>query len=731
MIHRDSQSKMTHWFHFNRFIPVFLLFLLSPSGKVFGQEIPKNSIEANSVATQEIQIDGLLNESPWQGGTIATEFTQQEPFVGNVARVRTTVRLVYDEHHLYIGAMLHDPQPGEIKADERQRDGAFNRSDAFAVLIDTYHDHQSAFFFETNPLSAMSDALVSQEGSQVNKDWDGLWKVKAARIQSGWSLEIKIPFKTLRFRSGNSKDWGIQFRRRVPHLKEISFWSPLSTEQTLFDVSLAGHLSGIETTSQDKPFSIKPYVKGSYERDPATTNTGSKFDEEFGLDFRYRFLTNMTLDLSYNTDFAETEVDRFQVNLTRFPLFFPEKREFFLEGKGYYDFGLTRRVQPYFSRKIGLEGGSPIPIFLGGKLSGKLGPYGLGLLLMETESRDGVPDEGIEDVPEERFGILRVSRDLGLRSNLGVIGTVREEKNGLSNKTYGFDGTLAPHPNLTADGFWIHSEDEERQVSGAAYFGNGEWRDPFWRIKLNHLFVGKSFFPELGFVQQRDLEETFGYVDIRPQPVGGIIREFGFKTEMTYQENTSGQFLYQSNYNRVQADFRSGDFILISIDPQREQLPEDFEIRPGITIPEGSYRYTHTNIYIITDTRRPVSGVFSLLWGGFYDGNKTSLDLSFTSAPVKGLGISAGWEIDWVDLPQGSFTSQIFDLDIKWSLSNTALIQWFTQYDKEDKSVAANIRFSWEYLDKSHLYFIINPTHQGEDDTLLILTKITWLWEPL
>ncbi len=480
---------------------------------------------------------------------------------------------------------------------------------------------------------------------------------------------------------------------------------------------------------QDKPFSIKPYVKGSYQSDTTNLDTGSHYDKEMGLDFRYHFLTSMTLDLTYNTDFAETEVDRFQVNLTRFPLFFPEKREFFLEGKGFYDFGLSGRVQPYFSRKIGLEGGRPVPILLGGKLSGKLGPYGIGALVMETNSKDAIPDKGLELVPEERFGILRVSRNLGLRSNMGVIGTIREQKNGPRNETFGVDGTLAPHPYLTTKGFWVHSDDDEQKVSGASYFGELEWRDPFWRIKLNHLLVEKSFLPKLGFVRQSDLEETFGYVDMRPQPAGGLVREFGFKTEMTYQENTSGEFLYQSNYNRVQADFRSGDFILISIDPQRERLTEEFNIRPGITIPKGTYHYTHTNIYINTDTRRPLSGVFSLLWGGFYNGNKTSLDLGFTTAPGKGLRIGASWEIDWVNLPQGDFTSQIMDLDIKWSLTNTVLIQSFIQYDKEAKSVAGNIRFSWEYLPNSHIYFILNPAHQDKDDTLLVLVKVTWLWE--
>ena len=294
---------MTRWFSSNSFVPVFLLFFLSPSGQVFSQEINKKSVEAISVAKQEIQIDGLLNEALWHEGTPAMGFTQQEPFIGEAAFVQTFVRLLYDEHNLYIGATLDDPHPEKIQAYEQKRDGAFNRSDAFAVIIDTYHDHQSAFFFETNPLSAKADALVSQEGNQINRDWDGNWEVKAAHTESGWSVEIKIPFKTLRFRSEDSQLWGIQFRRRVPHLKEISFWMPLSIEQSLYDISLAGHLSGIKITAQEKPFSLLPYIKGSYEKDQRAIDTGPHYKEEFGLDLRYRFLTHMTLDLTYNTDF--------------------------------------------------------------------------------------------------------------------------------------------------------------------------------------------------------------------------------------------------------------------------------------------------------------------------------------------------------------------------------------------------------------------------------------------
>ncbi|HIE65013.1 MAG TPA: hypothetical protein EYG28_09635 [Nitrospiria bacterium] len=706
--------------------PLSVLFVVilffSGVGDILAQEPLKGSFEAIPVEVNSIRIDGLLQEPVWREGSSATVFTQQEPFVGVLSLTASEVRIAYDEGNLYIGAFLSDPRPDLVQGDERQEDALFDRSDAFAVLIDTYHDHQNGFFFETTPLSAMADALVSQEGSQVNRDWDGKWEVAARRTATGWSAEFRIPFETLRFRSGDAQTWGIQFRRRVPHLKEISFWSPLSAEQTFFEVSRAGHLRGVNPLTQVRPFSIKPYAKGSYVNDKTGINHISETDLDGGLDIRYRFRTNMTLDLTYNTDFAETEVDRIQVNLTRFPLFFPEKREFFLEGKGFYNFGLSGRIQPFFSRRIGLISRQAIPILVGGKLSGKIGPYGVGMLLMETESEGGNP--------AERFGVLRLSRDIGLRSNVGLIVTERGVRGDSGSETIGVDGALSPNTHLTTNAFWLHSEGDTGRERGQASFGEIQWRDPFWRIRLNHLRIDETFSPALGFVRQTDLIETFGFVDIRPQLGEGLIREIGFKTEMTHQTDDNGNFLYRSNYNRIQADFRSGDFILFSVDPQKERLPEDFQIRPGILIPAGTFTYTHYSIFFFSDSRRPLSTVASILWGGFFDGRKASIDLSLTAAPAEGIKVGAGLEIDQVHLPQGEFTSQIVDGNIAWSLSNRLLLQGLIQWDKEDDSLAANLRLSWEYRENSWFYLIVNPARQKAADTLLILTKITWLWEP-
>ncbi len=615
-----------------------------------------------------------------------------------------------------------------MRGDERHRDAALDRSDSFAVLIDTYHDHQNAFFFEANVLSAMSDAVVSREGGRVNLDWDGIWEVAARRTESGWSVEFRIPFETLRFVPGNAQIWGVQFRRRIPRLKEVSFWNPLTPEQSFFEVSRGGHLLEVGATRQERRLSIKPYAKGLYQNNRTEELRSWDVDHAAGLDVRYRFQTNVTLDLTFNTDFAETEVDRFQSNLTRFPLFFPEKREFFLEGRGFYDFGLSGRVQPFFSRRIGLVSRRPVPIAGGGKLTGKVGPYGIGVLGIKTEEEEEVGS------PPERFGVVRLTRDIGFRSNIGMIATHRGELGEGGSRTIGLDSTIAPDPRFTGNVFWARSDEPDADgagQSGEAGYGQLQWRDPFWRLFLSHLRVDENFDPGLGFVRQRDMRETQGFVDIRPQPSSGPVREYGFKGELTDQTDTAGEFLYQSNYWRVQADFRSGDFVLLSWDPQIERLPEDFAIRPGIVIPAGRYRYDEYNLLAISDTRRPLSGLLSLRWGNFFSGRKNEVTLDVTTAPAEGLKFGGSVQIDQVRLPEGEFVAQIWEGNTALSFTNKIFLQGLVQWDKEARTLAANLRFSWEYRPGSRIYLIANPLHQGNDDTILFLTKITWLWEPL
>ncbi len=688
------------------------------------QEPPKPTLSAVPAFEQIIQVDGHLNEAIWQTGSPAIHFTQQRPNPGTPAVGESFVLATFDQSALYIAANLKDPDPNRISADEKHRDASLDRSDTFAVLIDTYHDHQNGYLFETNLLSAQVDALIIKEGGQVNKEWDGLWEVAAQRTPQGWSVEFRIPLETIRFRPESGQTWGIQFRRRIPHLKEISFWSPLTPEQDFFEVSRAGHLVGMEALRQERPWSIKPYLKGVVQSDQVASR-------EVGIDIRYQIRTNLTFDLTVNTDFAETDLDALQVNFTRFPLFFPEKREFFLEGKGFYDFGLPGRLQPYFSRRMGLIQGTPIPIEGGGKLTGKIGPYGLGALTLQTGRT--------QSTPAEQFSVFRFTRDMGLRSNLGLIATDRDRAGITGDKTAGVDATFAPHPHLVVQGFWVKSDNQDASgaataggattASGAATFGQVQWRDPTLRLLLYQLRVDKAFDPKIGFVQQTDLIETQSYLDVRPHPATGPLREIGFKAEMTTQTDRNDAFLYRSTYYRALADFKSGHFVLASWDPQRESLPADFTIRPGITIPKGDYKYEQAHLLWVNDPRRAIAGSASLKWGGFYGGHKNSLGINLTFAPAEGVKLGGNWEIYSVALPQGSFESESIEADLEWASTTHTLVRGLIQWGREEDLLTAHLRFSWEYTPGAHLFIVANHSRQQDQDTSLLIAKLTYLWK--
>lgn len=696
-------------------------------------EPPKPVLTAVPLGGARVTIDGVLDEPVWQSAPEASGFVQQTPHPGEPAVGLTRVWVAYDADALYVGARLDDPRPDLIQADERHRDAELSRSDRFDVLIDTYHDHQNGFLFSTNPLGARYDTLLTREGTFLNRAWNGVWDVAAGRTPTGWSVEFRIPFATLRYQPDVAATWGIQFRRIIPHLLETSFWSPLTPEQTLYEISRGGHLVGVATLDRTHRLTLIPYAKGAY--GVRSEVSGWDVDHDVGGDARYAVTPNLALNLTVNTDFAETEADRFQVRLDRFPLFFPEQREFFLQDKGVFEFGVQGQVQPFFSRRIGLRGGEPTPLWGGAKLAGKVDRYGIGALVMQ--SRDDT------ESPAERYGVLRLTRDLGLRSQVGAIGTRREVPGAAPFQTVGADAAYNPTSEITTDGFWLRSDGGGVAQPGYAGFAQAQFRDPFWRTRLYHLRIDERFDPQLGFVKQSDVEETYGYVDARPRPAVGPVMEWGVKSEVTYQTTTDGALLYRSLYQRVLAKLRSGDMILASWDPQFERLIEPFDLRPAdtdgtgaIVIPAGDYRYRHWNIYVATEASRPLSGIVSLLWGGYYGGRKTSLDVDLTASLLDTVKLGGAISVDWIRVPTAAppfhadTVPRISSADVQWSVTNQLVLKGLIQHEDESGTLAANIRLSWEYRPGSFVYLIANPSSSRDTGSASVyLVKVTWRME--
>ncbi len=696
-------------------------------------EPTKPLLTAVPLDDETVTLDGRLDEPLWQSPPGASGFIQQSPNPGKPALGATRVWVAYDAEALYIAARLDDPQPELIQADERHRDAQLARSDAFDVLVDTYHDHQNAFVFSTNPLAAQYDAALTREGAFVNEAWNGSWSVASSLTPMGWSVEFRIPFATLRFPQEEGTAWGIQFRRVIPHLLETSFWSPLTPEQTMYEISRGGHLTGLEPLTPVHRLTLIPYAKGAYGVQSGTPS-GWEVDHEVGGDVRYAVTPDLALNLTVNTDFAETEADTFQIRLDRFPLFFPERREFFLEEKGAFEFGLEGQLQPFFSRRIGLRGGEPVPLWGGGKLTGKAERYGIGALVMQSRADDGFA--------AERYGVLRLTRDLGLRSQVGVIGTRREASGSPPFQTIGADATYNPTSEVTTDGFWMRSDGPLSAQPGYAGFAQAQFRDPFWRIRMYHLRIDERFDPKLGFVKQTDVEETYAYVDARPRPAHGPVMEWGVKTEVTYQTTTDGVLLYRSLYQRVLAEFRSGDSILVSWDPQFERLLAPFELQPAeaddgaIIIPAGDYRYQHWNVYLASEPSRPLSGYVSVLWGGYYGGRRTSLDVSVTASLLQTVKLGGSMSVDWIRVPASTppfhadTVPRILAGDVQWSVTNRLVLNGLVQHENESDTLAANVRLGWEYQPGSFVYLIANPSSSRDaGSAALYLVKVTWRLE--
>ncbi|MBI1950915.1 MAG: carbohydrate binding family 9 domain-containing protein, partial [Acidobacteria bacterium] len=488
-------------------------------------DAPGAQVARASRCDAPIRIDGVLDEPCWATAGPLTSFTQRLPAEGAPATQATEVRVLFDAENLYVGADLLDSDPGRIIALEMKEDGALNNDDLFGILLDTFHDRRNAFYFEVNPNGARADALLYDEGRVQSWDWDGVWEAQGTIGGRGWTVEMQIPFKTLHFDPGRTDPWGLQAWRYIRRNTEDVFWGPVPRNEDPLRVSRAGTLAGLEGIRQGKSLALKPYALGGALRQPTLGGTGTERKGEPGLDARYDVTPNLGAVLTLNTDFAETEVDDQQINTTRFPLFFPEKREFFLESTGFFEFGYNRTgpgappgLLPFFSRRIGLSASSlPVPIVGGAKLAGRIGRTNLGFLSVFADEAEGRP--------RTNFTVLRLSRDFLARSNFGILGISKEPAGpddpvdpadlsaGVhSNRTYGADLNLSVLENFKLGGSILQTRTPGIEASQGAGHAYATWSSNAWELFLSHRDIGSGFNPEAGFVQRTGIEESEGFV---------------------------------------------------------------------------------------------------------------------------------------------------------------------------------------------------------------------------
>ena len=724
---------------------LYTLFLKFFSINIYSQN-PK-SFEAIEIDSEQITLDGKLDEPFWKNIIGINDFLMQEPIEGGKPTENTIIKIAYDENYLYIGAILYDSDPDGIKAFKMRKDAPLNTDDRFMWILDTYLDGRNAYFFEINPRGLMGDGLLSiGQGRSLNKDWDGIWRPWTYIGDFGWSTEIRIPFHTLNF-DPKISTWGINFQRTVRRKNEEILWSGHKRNQGLYRPQDAGRLTGLSNISQGLGLEVVGYAKG--EGSKVQKNSGEGYDKngniDGGLDINYNITTGLKASVTLNTDFAETEVDERQINLTRFPIRFPEKRDFFLEGANIYRFASSSGVYPYFSRKIGLQSGNPIPILYGGRVIGKIGKVEVAAQQVKTR--------GTDLVNSEDFSVVRLKQNFLKESSIGVLYTRRHTENGeqlpepvQDRNTLGVDlslntSTFLKNQNLQFQAFAvIHNPNNLDEINNniwdrsARGFRFNFPNDP-WSGSLSYREFGLSYDPAVGFSRRN----SFRRVEprIRFSPIlerSSVIRELQW--EISFENLMSLQWKKLTQNIRLtplSIRFESGDEISYQIIKNYERLEYNFNILGdnSIVIPIGDYSNWSHQIELETANYRKIVYEIELNIEGFWSGNRTEYQNNLIFRPYPGINLSLGYNHSNVDLNEGKFKANLIrflgDFDFTPFISFSSNIQ----YDDISKQIGMNNRFKYTITPGSDIYFVYN--HNWFDDegkyktsSMLGTSKITY-----
>ena len=713
--------------------------------------------------TQPPLIDGNLDDPAWQQATPLTEFTQAAPNEGEPVTERTVVRVLYDESTLYIAAMMYDREPDQIVANVLRRDERSNFNDHFVITLDTYHDHRNGYYFETNALGAKFDAQIVGEGGrslyggpgeQFEASWDAVWESAGQLTEEGWSVEVAIPFWSLRFDRENTAAWGINFRRAIRRKGEDSYWAPIPRQYNATRLSQSGMLLGMQGLGAPRNLQVKPFGRAdatTLQRDVEIGPDGgyaTDYSGDAGVDVKWAMTPNLTFDGTLNTDFAQVEADDVQINLTRFELFFPEKREFFLEFAGLFNFGsrtgggggggggvaFARVTRPsvigFHSRRIGISRlGREVPIIGGGRLTGKIGGWSLGALSLQTEkvTFDLIDDPGSEItgvLPSTNHTVLRLRRDLGSRSNLGVLFTNQQASGGDYNRALGVDGRWAITPETTVDAWWMGTETpglEDTSWAGQVRFQHAT---PTWLIEGSAMDIGEDFNPELGFVNRRGVRSYRSQVQWSPYPEATWLRNMNPHVEITYVTDRNHRLLDRRWHFDWDLFLTRGDIIGPAYNNVVERLDLPFEIVPGVIIPPGDYSWDEYNFEAVSDPSRTVDGSFTYTGGSFFDGTRKNLTLTGGARIGPRFSMNVVWNRNDVELPEGDFVTNLVRSRIAYDFSTRLFLAALIQYDNLTDQVLSNIRLNFIHTPGADLFVVYNESRVARDANLVDRTFI-------
>ena len=668
-------------------------------------------------------LDGKLNEPAWETAAVFGNFTQYEPEEGAQPTQPTEVRVGYDEENLYFGVRCFDSEPGKILASIKSREGDLSNDDSVKIILDTFHDRKNGIFFMVNSIGAMVDGLVRNEGEEENTDWDGLWYAVPSRDEQGWSVEIAIPFKTLRFANAESQDWGFNMRRFIARRQEESFWRPIHRSWGYFaryKISEYGEIRGLKNLKPFTRYQATPYFitrsRRPEKKDDSTTG-------DAGGDFRINLTSQLVADLTVNTDFAEVEADQQQVNLSRFKLFYPEKRDFFLEGANLFYFG--DRIEPYdvperfiffFSRQIGLtlNGLVEVPILGGGKVSGKIDDVSVGFLNLTTDSLRYDTALGKVEEPQTNYTVLRLKKDIYPKSTIGLIGLNKDASGGGSNRGGGFDWNLALGQNFSSIGFltktWTPGfEGDDTAVSGDLVFQKKKLR-----VRQYYADIGENFNPEMGFITRTGIRKSQTDVALFLTPQKYHVHKLFVVGDLNYITGQDGEI--QSRVAKYELNFisRSKAGVAFLWFDNLEVLDRPLQVHKGVVIPPGRYRFKNLFTGIGSDYSKDIGFTLWYDQGSYYSGERLHTLISVATKLREGLLIVTSWDRNDVDLPEGDFTTDIIQSSAVYSITPTLGTRLTLQYNKED-NFRANFLVEWVYRPGSNFYFVYNDLRELDD----------------
>ncbi|MBT8278933.1 MAG: carbohydrate binding family 9 domain-containing protein [Bacteroidia bacterium] len=726
-------------------ISAYLIFTISVISVLFSpvcaQEQSSNAqsiVEAVAVETDPIIDGNIITDKVWQSITPLSTMIQIRPKFGEAASEKTEIRVAYSKNTFYVAVICYDTDPNAIVVSDSRRDADLSDEDSFLFILDTYNDQQNGFLFGTNSNGMEYDAQIDNEGKGnfnqnrqqqggviggTNLNWDASWQVKTETGDYGWSAEFAIPLRSLRFSSGDDQTWGINFQRNISKTSEVAYWAPLPLGFDIKRLSLAGKITGL---SLKNPGNLKviPYVLMQSSKDKGVDPNKSNTEFDAGLDVKFSVTPSLTLDLTYNTDFAQVEVDDQQVNLDRFNLFFPEKRPFFLENAGQFSVGSPGEVDLFFSRRIGIgNDGALVPIIGGARLSGKMGQTNVGLLTMFT---DEVNESGIQ---KNNFSVARINQDFPRsRSSIGGVFINRSGLGDLPqdhNSVYAIDGKWGIGQKFTITGFAAKSETPEISKDEHAFKIGGEYNWDGWLLSAAYTEVGEGFNPEVGFLQRSAFKkpEFLIFKTHRLKNWGNMLElrpHVSYRGYWNFEGEQITGFLHVDNH----WVWNSGFEIHTGINFTTEGVQQTFDLS-GVTIPADTYKHAEMQLVLTTNPNKMISLNSRTLIGGYFGGDRISNSGTVNFRMGDKFNSSLTFSHNILNLPNGDLTAFVSGLRLTYSFTPRMFVQSLLQHNNVSNITSINARFGWLQNANTGLFVVVNLVKDTDDFDMLNNQSLT------